>query len=70
MKQEFALYILRCIGRPATTKDVARFYYDHTDMTRDQLTLTYTRLDALHRYGLVRKVAQGKFKPAYWEVVE
>ena len=36
MKQEYALHILKCIGRPATTKEVT----------------------------------QGRFKPAYWEVVE
>lgn len=69
MKQEFALHILRCIGRPATTKEVTRFY-GIINPTRDQLTLTYTRLDALHKYGLIRKITQGRFKPAYWEVVE
>lgn len=69
MKQEYALHILKCIGRPATTKEVAMFY-GILNPTREDITMTFARLDALRRFGLVRKITQGRFKPAYWEVVE
>lgn len=73
MRQEEVIHVLRCIGHPATTREVAEYYHGYK-VDGSTLGCIYGDLQRTLKWGEIRKIDTGKRKGPHnrilWSVVE
>lgn len=73
VRQEEILHVLRCIGRPATTREVAEFYFGHEANSSD-VANTHQALSKMLKWGEIERtitdVRKGPHPCILWRVVE